>query len=40
MEEDRVIEAPEKFLKRYVEDLVGECVPLFFPPKNHTEDVG
>ena len=30
VEEDRVVEAPEKFLKRYVEDLVGEGVPLFF----------
>ena len=30
VEEDRVVEAPEKFLKGYVEDLVGEGVPLFF----------
>ena len=30
MEEDRVVEAPENFLKRFVEDLVGEGVPLFF----------
>ena len=30
MEEERVIEAPEKFLKRYLEDLVGGGFPLFF----------
>ena len=28
--EDRIIEAPTKFLKKYVDDSVGEGTPLFF----------